>query len=334
MVPPTTATEIQLATLVDHVPPGDGWLHEQKFDGYRIIAVLVRGTVTLWSRNGIEWTERLPEIASAVRTLPASRLVLDGEVAVLQPDGRTSFQAMQRAFEGDVAPSYFVFDLLEQDGDDLRDLPLEERKARLQDLLATAPAELRYSGHIIGRGEEFFALACKRELEGIVSKRRDAPYRAGRGKDWVKTKCLRRQELVIGGYTEPSGSRTGLGALVVGYYDEGRLRYAGKVGTGFDARALGDLRRRCELLATDACPFTPAPKRAWTGPGVHWCLPKLVCEVAFAEWTEDSRLRHPSFQGLRLDKPAIDVVRETPVRADAHRALEPARAARKSRRRA
>jgi len=212
---------LQLATLVDHPPEGDEWLHEQKFDGYRILAVLEPGRVRLLSRRFKDWTAEFPTISHAVAELPARRAILDGEVAVLLPDGRTSFQGLQNAFGGqDPNLVYFVFDLLAIQDESLVGLPLEQRKARLAALVQPQggkPGAIRYSDHVIGHGGALFQLACARGLEGIVSKRRDQPYQPGRGLTWQKTKCQRRQELVIGGFTDPEGSRTGLGALVVGY---------------------------------------------------------------------------------------------------------------------
>jgi bifunctional non-homologous end joining protein LigD len=307
--------ELQLATLVETAPEGDQWLHEQKFDGYRIIAHREGRRVTLLSRRWKDWTESFPSVAAAVAALPARRVILDGEVAVLLPDGRTSFQALQNAFgRSDANLVYFAFDLLAVDGEDLRARPLEERKARLADLVARAEGGvIRYSDHVVGGGRKFFELACRTGLEGIVSKRRDAPYLPGRGQAWVKTKCLLRQELVIGGFTEPEGSRGGFGALLVGYHEGGRLVYAGKVGTGYTHKMLSELRARLDPLVQRASPFEPEPPKAWTGPHRHWVKPVLVGEVAFSEWTADGRLRHPSFQGLRADKRAADVIRERPV---------------------
>lgn len=308
--------ELQLATLVDQPPEGPEWLHEQKFDGYRIVAVAMRGEVRLLSRRFKDWTAEFPTVAAAVAALPVERVVLDGEVAAVLPSGVTSFQALQNARDSaDIA--YFVFDLLAVDGDDLADLPLEQRKARLEELVKPRrgkPGVLRYSDHVTGSGRELFALACKRGLEGIVSKRRDQPYRPGRGPHWLKTKCLLRQELVIGGFTDPERSRVGFGALLVGHYDRGHLRYAGKVGTGYSHATLLDLREQLAALERPASPFDPEPPRAWTGASRHWVAPELVAEVSFSEWTNDGRLRHPSFQGLRRDKSPRDVVRETPVR--------------------
>jgi bifunctional non-homologous end joining protein LigD len=320
--------ELQLATLVDQPPEGPEWLHEQKFDGYRIVAELDRGTVRLLSRRFKDWTAEFPTVAAAVARLPAKRAVLDGEVAALLPDGRTSFQALQNARDSaDLV--YFVFDLLALDGEDLTPLPLEQRKAQLDTLVRPKrgkprrgkstrdqPGTIRYSDHVAGSGRAFFALACQRGLEGIVSKRRDKPYLPGRSTTWQKTKCLLRQELVIGGFTDPERSRVGFGALLVGYYERGRLVYAGKVGTGYSHAMLVELRQRLAAIERPASPFTPEPPRTWTGGARHWVAPELVAEIAFSEWTNDGRLRHPSFQGLREDKAPRDVVRETPVRAD------------------
>jgi bifunctional non-homologous end joining protein LigD len=307
--------ELQLATLVDAPPEGPDWLHEQKFDGYRILAELDRGTVRLASRRFKDWTAEFPTVAAAVAALPARRAVIDGEVCAMLSDGRTSFQALQnRRDAGQLA--YFAFDLLALDDDDLSQLPLEQRKARLEALIGT-PGVIRYSDHVIGSGRAFFELACRRGLEGIISKRRDRPYQPGRSQAWLKTKCLLRQELVIGGFTDPERSRVGLGALLVGYHDDQRrLVYAGKVGTGFSHAMLIELRAQLAALARDGSPFTPEPPRAWTGAARHWVAPTLVAEVAFSEWTDDGRLRHPSFQGLRKDKLAREVVRESPLHTD------------------
>ena len=314
----TPVSELQLATLVDRPPEGPEWVHEQKFDGYRIVAELERGEVRLLSRRFKDWTAEFPTVAAAVAELPVKRVVLDGEVAAVLPSGITSFQGLQNArAAGNLV--YFVFDLLALEGEDLTPLPLDERKARLEKLVVRGrvPGVIRYSDHVTGSGAEFFALACKRGLEGIISKRRDQPYRPGRGTAWLKTKCLLRQELVVGGFTDPERSRVGLGALLVGYYDGDRLVYAGKVGTGYSNATLLELRTELRPLERAASPFSPEPPRAWTGASRHWVAPELVAEVAFIEWTDDGRLRHPSFQGLRRDKSPRDVVREAPVRGPA-----------------
>ena len=307
--------ELQLATLVDEPPVGPEWLHEQKFDGYRILAEKQGDRVRLLSRRFKEWTSEFPGIAKAVVALPCERAMIDGEVCVVMPDGRTSFQGLQNAFGSDDQNLvYFVFDLLAVDDENLMKLPLEQRKARLAKLVKKAP-RLRYSDHVEGSGAKFFEAACKAGLEGIISKRRDQAYVPGRGKGWLKTKCLLRQELVIAGFTDPEGSRSGIGSLLTGYYQDGKLVYAGKVGTGFSMKVLAELRKALEPMETTACPFDPMPPRAWTGPGRHWVEPKLVAEVAFSEWTNDGRLRHPSFQGLRKDKVPREVVREEPQRS-------------------
>lgn len=306
-------SELQLATLVDEAPEGPEWLHEQKFDGYRMLADKRGKTVRLLSRRFKDWTENFRPIADAIARLAPERLVLDGEVCVLLPDGRTSFQALQNALVGQKAELvYFAFDLLVEDDEKVMALPLEERKRRLQRVLPRK-GPLRYSDHVEGSGAAFFKVACEKGLEGIISKRRDKPYVPGRGMTWVKTKCLLRQELVIAGFTEPEGSRSGFGSLLLGYYEGGKLRYAGKVGTGFSMKVLETVHAALAPTEIAACPFDPPPQRAWTGPRRHWVRPQLVAEVAFSEWTADGRLRHPSFQGLRADKKPRDVVRETPL---------------------
>jgi bifunctional non-homologous end joining protein LigD len=309
-----------LATLTVSAPEGDGWLHEMKFDGYRILALVVDGEVRLLSRNGKDWTAALAEVAGAVEALGLRHALVDGEAAVLLPDGTTRFQALQNRMSesGPGELVYFVFDLLHLDGYDLRPVALEARKRRLRELLATRPDAaragiVRYSDHLEGRGAEFFESACRRKLEGIISKRRAAPYRSGRGLDWLKVKCLLEQEVVIGGMTPPAGSRVGLGALLVGVHDEsGRLRYAGKVGTGFTDASLRELRAR---LGERTAPESPFSDRVPGAGKVTWARPDLVAQVAFTEWTNDGRMRHPSFRGLRADKPAREVVRERPLAA-------------------
>jgi bifunctional non-homologous end joining protein LigD len=305
----------QLATLVERPPGGDGWLHELKHDGYRILARVERRRAALLSRNARDWTEKFPTVAAALGRLPVEQATLDGEVTVLLPDGTSSFQALQNfgssATRGQLA--YMIFDLLYLDGWDLTGARLEDRKAALARLLASASdkaAVLRYSDHVVGAGADFFAHACKLGLEGIVSKKRDATYRGTRGPEWLKIKCLKQQEIVIGGYTEPEGSRVGIGALLGGVYESGRLAYVGKIGTGFDNRMLRDLQQRLSRLEQKTSPFASRPAGAARA---HWVKPELVAQVSFSEWTSDGKLRHPAFQGLREDKPADSVVRELPV---------------------
>jgi len=306
----------QLALLVDEPPEGDEWIHEVKYDGYRIGCAIEGGRATLWSRRGKDWTLEFPEVAAAALELPVRTALLDGEVAILLPDGRTSFQALQNSFGGGVQRKnlvYFAFDLLHLDGEDLAPPPLEERKAALERLLGEGIGIIRYAPHVGGSGAAVFREACRIGVEGIVSKRRDQPYRPGRNATWVKTKCLLRQELVIGGFTDPEGAaRDAIGALLVGYFEDGALRFAGKVGTGFTNAQARALRARLARIATDECPFTPRPA-GWLGGNAHWVRPELVCEVAFTEWTGDGKIRHASFQGLREDKKATEVTRERPA---------------------
>lgn len=306
--------EPQLATLVKEPPAGDEWLHEIKFDGYRI-GCHRRGTrVTLTSRNGKDWTAAFPEIADAVRALKADEVMLDGEVAAVLPDGRTSFQAMQQRGGARATLVYFVFDLLRLGDETLTRLPLDQRKARLKKLLgAGQQGRLRYSEHVDGSGKAILEHACSLGLEGIISKRRDLPYMPGRNDAWRKIKCSRRQEFVIGGFTDPKGSRVGIGALLLGYYTaDRRLAYAGRVGTGFSHKFAGELRTRLERIAQPAPAFDPPPPRPHAR-DAHWVAPQLVCEVSFTEWTDDGQLRHPAFQGMRHDKKPAQVVREEPA---------------------
>ncbi|HVT60409.1 MAG TPA: DNA ligase D [Thermoanaerobaculia bacterium] len=326
------ALEPELATLVAAPPDGESWMYEIKYDGYRVLCELRQGKVRLSTRHGKDWTDRFASVAAAAAALPADSALLDGEVTALLPDGRTSFQELQNALGdhgGDSsarsrqpgrqagsarsAPEivYFAFDLLYLDGYDLRQAPLEARKEALRTLLEGAgQGPIRWSDHVIGQGEDFFRQACSFGLEGIVAKRLDLPYRSGRSKDWLKVKCLERQELVIGGFTDPEGARVGFGALLLGVYDDGgALRFAGKVGTGFTQRSLHELRERLDRLEQAKPPFAGPPRGA-AARGVHWVAPRLVAEVAFTEWTADGSLRHPTFQGLREDKPPTEVRRE------------------------
>ncbi len=310
-LPSPSSLRPELATLVDRVPEGDGWLHEIKLDGYRLLCRFERGGVRLLTRNGKDWTDRFPGVAAACRELAATLAILDGEVVALDESGVSNFQKLQNALgASDAQISYHAFDLLHLDGYDLRGAGLSGRKELLRDLLDRSSLQrVRFSDHVAGNGEAFFRQACEHGLEGVVSKRVDAPYRSRRSKDWVKTKCQQEQEMVIVGYTEPSGSRIALGALLLGYHEDGELRLAGKVGTGFDERTLVDLRQRLDRIERASAPVSKPPRGA-AARGVHWVEPVLVAQIAFTEWTEDDSLRHPSFKGLRADKPASEVVRE------------------------
>ena len=307
----------QLPTLVKSPPTGPQWVHEIKYDGYRIGALIHRGNVSLITRNGNDWTGTFPEIAAATKQLPLQEGIIDGEAAVLLDTGTTSFQALQGVLKQHERGRlvYIIFDLFHFDGRDLTKLPLEERKGILRRLTGeatSADAVIRYSHHFEGNGGEVLREVCRMGLEGIVSKRRDLCYEPGRSRNWLKTKCIKRQEFVIGGFTEPEGSRKGIGALLVGVNIGGDLRFAGKVGTGFSADTLTELRRRLNRLEQKECGFSPRPA-GWLGRNSHWVRPELVAEVAFTEWTEDGKIRHPSFQGLREDKRISEVVREDPV---------------------
>jgi bifunctional non-homologous end joining protein LigD len=307
----------ELATLVDLPPSGEQWVHEIKFDGYRMLARVAQGQCRIVSRTGKDWTASFPTIADAVSRLPVTSAWIDGEIVVMDAKGHTSFQALQNLLsEGGAAKLvYCVFDLPYLNGYDLRDATLAQRKALLAKIAGDGKL-VRYSDHVEGNGEAFFAEACRLGLEGIVSKRGDSRYQATRGRDWQKVKCGLRQEFVIGGYTDPQGSRTGLGALLLGVHEGKDLRYCGKVGTGFNDAMLATLAQRLEKLAIDKPAFVNPPTGA-EGRRAHWVRPQLVAEVSFTEWTRDGTLRHPSFEGLREDKPARDIVREAPAHVDA-----------------
>ncbi|MCS6288802.1 MAG: DNA ligase D [Nitrospira sp.] len=314
--PPAPWMAPQLATLVSTSPEGPEWVHELKYDGYRMLCRVKDGKATLLTRNGHDWTAKLPHVAAAAADLRVNSAWLDGEVVALLPDGRVSFQRLQNAFDAhsDSRLVYVVFDLLYLDGYDLRPLRLIERKRLLSALLQdnSQSTLIRYSDHIAGQGQVAFAEACRSGMEGLIAKRADASYLAGRNRHWVKVKCGRRQEFVIGGFTDPSGSRTAFGAVLLGVYDEqGRLRFAGRTGTGFSSRSLTELHVRLKRLQQANSPFVNPPGGSQAA-GVHWVKPTLVAEVAFAEWTHEGQLRQASFQGLREDKDARSVVVERP----------------------
>jgi len=307
----------QLATLVNAIPKGDEWLHEIKFDGYRILCRIDNEQVSFLTREAQDWTNRFKTLANPARKLEVHYAFLDGEVVALDANGVTNFQLLQNSLKQDTSSNllYYVFDLLHLNGRDLTTTPLIERKALLKGLLPRnrdpkSAASLRYSDHWIGKGEALFDKACAMSLEGIIAKKKNEPYRSGRSKDWLKIKCVKSQEFVIGGFTDPAGSRANLGALLLGVYDDGGdLRYAGRVGTGFNAASLADLRARLDRIERKSTPFSNPPRGA-DARGVHWVKPDLVGEVVFTGWTSDNLLRHPSFKGLREDKPAEKVKRE------------------------
>ncbi len=309
--------DAELATLVEQAPSGADWLHEIKYDGYRMLSRVADGKCRVVSRNGKDWTTVFATIADALARLPVESAWIDGEIVIMDAQGRTSFQALQNALSDGASakPVYVVFDLPYLNGYDLRDATLGERKSLLRKIVGDGPL-IRFSDHVEGNGETFFAGACKLGLEGIVSKRAASTYHGTRGRDWQKVKCGMRQEFVIGGYTDPQGSRAGFGALLLGVYDGADLRYCGKVGTGFDDAMLKSLSALLKKNAADKPPYVDPPTGA-EGRRAHWVKPKLVAEVSFTEWTRDGTLRHPSFQGLREDKRPRDVHREMPVLAPA-----------------
>jgi bifunctional non-homologous end joining protein LigD len=304
----------QLAQEAENPPSSDGWLHELKLDGYRVQARKDGAGVKMLTRTGLDWTARMRAIATAVAKLPVESATLDGEVVVLAADGTTSFANLQAAFqEGATHPlTYFCFDLLHLNGRSTRDLPLRERKALLEEILAQAdPHAVHLCEHLESDGTVIFHKACEMHAEGIVSKRAAAKYCAGRGSDWLKCKCLHEQEFVIGGYTLPSAGHAGMrgvGALLLGYYAHGKLVYAGRVGTGFTQKTHKMLRDKLEPLARASTPFEQPPAEA--SKGAYWVKPELVAQVRFATWTADNLVRQAAFLGLREDKAAVQVVRE------------------------
>jgi bifunctional non-homologous end joining protein LigD len=308
--------EPELAQLAEEPPAGDGWVHEEKLDGYRILALIEGGKARLLTRRGADWTAQYPAIAAALAALPVRSATIDGEVVAPSGNRPGSFQRLQQAMErGDVALEYVAFDLLSLDGRDLRPEPLEARRTALARVVGRRRGPIRLARRFDPADGGVLEQACRAGHEGVVSKRLDAPYESGRGTDWIKSKCSRRQEFVVVGFTEPRGSRTDLGALLVAVHDEdGRLRYAGKVGTGFDREGLRRLRRELAPLARVTAPVN-LPRGLPRGE-ITWVRPRLIAEVRFTEWTEDGLLRHPTFLGLRTDKPAAEVRREEPVATD------------------
>ncbi len=304
--------DFQLATLVDSVPTGSRWLHEVKYDGYRVLIAIAGTKVKIYSRSGLDWTDKFPGIAAAAATLNLGSALIDGEVVAFK-QGKPNFSALQDAIANGGDMTLFAFDLLELDGEDIADLPNIQRKERLRPLIDGADARLQFAEHILGSGEQLFETMCREGYEGIVSKLVDAPYRGQRSKGWLKVKCIKRQEFVIVGWT-PSEKSRGFRALLLGLNGPDGFIYAGKVGTGFDTETMLDLSAKLAKLEVKK-PTVEAPRAAVRG--AHWVEPKLVAEIAFAETTPDGVLRHSSFLGLREDKAAKDVVAEKPVAVDA-----------------
>ncbi|MFO0859118.1 MAG: DNA ligase D [Phycisphaerales bacterium] len=315
--PSRTATALprnlspQLCTLTTSTPPGDQWIHEVKYDGYRLLVEKSGDDIRLLTRTGLDWAAKFPTLAAAARELPCRTAIVDGEATMLNSAGRPDFQLLQSAIKARSFSSFafFAFDLLYLNGSDLRKQPLLDRKAALESLLTKLPkrSPIRFSEHFTGGGAEVFRNACGLGLEGVVSKQADAPYISGRTRSWLKIKCTRRQEFIIVGYTRPGAGRSHFGALLLAAHaNDSRLTYCGKVGTGFSEASLASLAARMKKLIRSKSPLDASPPAADVA-GATWIEPKLVAEIAFTEWTQDHRLRHPSFQGLREDKPAAQV---------------------------
>ncbi|MGC9544322.1 non-homologous end-joining DNA ligase [Streptomyces sp. UG1] len=311
------AARPMLATLSDRRDfSGEEWIFERKLDGVRVLAVREGGRVALLSRSGRRLDATYPEVAEALGDQSCADFTIDGEMVAFKR-GRTDFSRLQQRMgltrrqdveASGVAVTYYVFDLLRLDGQDTTRLPLRARKSLLRRAL-TYRAPLRLTPHRNEGGAKLLADSCARGWEGLIAKRADGDYQPRRSTDWLKLKCAQGQEFVVGGFTEPAGSRVGLGALLLGYHERGRLRYAGKVGTGFDRSTLLELRERLDGMRVSRAPFDGEVREA----GARWVRPELVAQIDFTEWTRDGMLRHPRFLGLRDDKAAEDVVRERPA---------------------
>ena len=306
---------VQLASLVDAVPAGEGWLFEMKYDGYRCLAAIDGDSVRLFTRNGLDWTEQFGALVAPLQKLKLGSALIDGEICAFDDKGRTDFSTLKKALSDGGRLEYFAFDLLELDGKDLTKKPLTARKAALEKLLGKSARKdpVQYSSHVTGHGQKVFDALCRDGHEGVIAKRADDPYRGERTKSWLKIKCTKRQEFVIGGWS-PSSKRKGFASLLVGVWDKGKLAYRGRVGTGFNQDLLDEIGARLETLAAKASPFAAVPKEF--ARNARWVKPELVAEIAYAELSGDEILRHPSFIGLRDDKPGGEVRMEQEIDLD------------------
>ena len=299
-----------LATLVEEVPTGPDWLHEVKYDGYRLQAVIRRAQCRLLTRSGLDWTSKFQSLADLCAALPVSTASLDGELVARNAAGITSFQKLQQELDAghSLELGFVVFDVLELNGTLWRKQPLRARRRALKVLLGRRRGRIRLSEALRGTPNELLARSCREGFEGVISKRLAAPYRSGRGTDWLKIKCGQRQEFVVLGFTPPGGNRVGLGSLLLGVREDAQWRYAGRVGSGFDERMLQALTRRLQRIARQRSSLAAVPKDLPSG--IQWVRPEVVVEVSFTEWTTSGRLRHPVFLGIRTDKTAVEVRRE------------------------
>lgn len=305
----------QLATLVNDFPDGKQWSYEIKYDGYRLLSFIDHGKVHLYTRNNNDWTNKFPEIAHQLSKFKAKRLILDGELVALNKRGISEFQLLQKAISLNKNTNivYYVFDIMYYDGYSLKSLSLNERREFLKQAWKGFKQPLiQKSESFQGKAKALLKAACKKGFEGLIAKNNESPYEEKRTKTWLKLKCKHEQEFIIVGYTPPLGSRQYFGALLIGYYDKHkRLQYAGRVGTGFNEDTLKEIYQKMQKLKTKKSHFFE-PNAIPQVKKVTWIKPILAAEIAFTEWTDDNRIRHPAFKGLRLDKPTKNIYKETP----------------------